>query len=1158
MSQPYVIQRYIWDIAYSSREKAYVLQTRFSRLFEQEAVPLMETVFEACIPPHQVLRLDTLELDLGILDVDHIERDFPDRFRVALERAILERLGAVAGAPSVSDPRQGPFGPDTLPPGANPGDPPRSAELLEYFLLEGILPWWASHQPEDAPQHLLERLYATAPGQLLPVLLRTGQLAYVRRRLAYQFPDPALHAVVSLLAPGEGPFISGYHDTLVRTQQETRWVPEETNPFSREIWLFILTFLLKDMAGQFNRRAFARQTLMDIAGHYNVSYSELLALFSNALAQTASRFQDQDALQKILRELILEDEGDEPETEATDTFRWDVLDLEAQLDWLRHYLLDLDQPPVMTASTRQLPAAPAATRPDKPLPVVLSTLFTRLPSSLRRTLADLGQATAVRERVVDSFGDAGLKIVVRLEEPTHAEFILDYATRIQTARRPQTGPGAFRRVVWTIILGYLWTEKGSVFNTRMFLERQLSGLASHYRLSYHALLSLLVGEHGAGAPPDLEGETAGWGVLEPSSLFRLLLDIWKESVQQSPGVPSSVAPGTTPAATSAAAAAALAGNTPTAASTEEGVPPLRDVAGLAEGKALTGESAGLAERGAQPGDTATSAKGDTQLPAGMPPAEGDTPASSAFFAPEAADLFRALLRLLQGLTPLEATLPGPGPTVADWERALPLLKGLAMEEKGPLPSWWDERPSSEGGHFLEEVLRWLSERTGLETRALVQGLAYGAMLGGAGEAPETTGARTLRFLLVAASPALSGPSAQSGTPQRWTPGIARLITTWMDSTQTRGVPDPRLETALQTWMGKRHPGWDRRTLAFMQDIRRLFLSVIRGTAERSAFDTLFLECALLFLGDRYGAKDPQTFAVALLSFLEARRRGGIPLYAALLKASAPPFAFSLDGAPFLPSFRALLRRRLPAGVEVSTEAQGGAETRDNEEKRRTAKADERANAAARARADRLEAQRRIAQELAEQRRQEEQRRKEEEKTRPKKKPALAGLYVRNAGLVLLHPLLPTLFQRLQWLEKGQFVHEEAQQRAVHLLQYLVYGQEMTKTEPVEQDLVLNKILCGLNLEDPVPLEVNLTEAETSLGEELLRVVLQQWTKLGKTSPDGLRVSFLQRDGSLAETQEAWTLRVEQRGIDVLLPFLPWGWGLIKTTWMHKNLHVEWT
>ncbi|KAA2239996.1 hypothetical protein F0L74_27850 [Chitinophaga agrisoli] len=170
-----------------------------------------------------------------------------------------------------------------------------------------------------------------------------------------------------------------------------------------------------------------------------------------------------------------------------------------------------------------------------------------------------------------------------------------------------------------------------------------------------------------------------------------------------------------------------------------------------------------------------------------------------------------------------------------------------------------------------------------------------------------------------------------------------------------------------------------------------------------------------------------------------------------------------------------------------------------------------------------------------------------------KKPAPETIYVANAGLVVLHPFLATGFQHLGYTQGGQFTSQDAKYRAVHFLQYTVTGQE----NPPEHELVLNKVLCSIPLEEPVPLDIVLTDAEKQLATGLLNAVIQQWDKMKNTSIEGFRGSFLIRDGALHETEEAWHLRVETRGYDVIMQTMPWGLGMIKAAWMEKMLLTEW-
>ncbi|MGL5888869.1 MAG: contractile injection system tape measure protein, partial [Bacteroidia bacterium] len=164
-----------------------------------------------------------------------------------------------------------------------------------------------------------------------------------------------------------------------------------------------------------------------------------------------------------------------------------------------------------------------------------------------------------------------------------------------------------------------------------------------------------------------------------------------------------------------------------------------------------------------------------------------------------------------------------------------------------------------------------------------------------------------------------------------------------------------------------------------------------------------------------------------------------------------------------------------------------------------------------------------------------------------------GVFISNAGLVLLWPFLTRLFTRCGWLNGMQFASEAAAYRAVHLLYYLANKQE----QPPEYLLVLNKLLCGVSKASPVEKELVLSDEEKQIGEELLTAVIKQWTVLGNTSVQGLRETFLERSGQLLFTPEHIILRVERKAFDKLLGRLPWAINLIRLPWMKQPLYVEW-
>lgn len=164
-----------------------------------------------------------------------------------------------------------------------------------------------------------------------------------------------------------------------------------------------------------------------------------------------------------------------------------------------------------------------------------------------------------------------------------------------------------------------------------------------------------------------------------------------------------------------------------------------------------------------------------------------------------------------------------------------------------------------------------------------------------------------------------------------------------------------------------------------------------------------------------------------------------------------------------------------------------------------------------------------------------------------------NIYITNAGQVLAAPYLPRLLAILGLVEGPAFHDQQAAERAVHLLQFMV---NESTTSP-EYQLVLNKLLCGVRTGVPIVRGIVITEQEKDTIESLIRGMIQHWKIIGNTSVAGLREAFLQREGRLQLRDNAWHLLVEPRAFDMLLDQLPWSIATIKLPWMEHVLYVEW-
>lgn len=163
------------------------------------------------------------------------------------------------------------------------------------------------------------------------------------------------------------------------------------------------------------------------------------------------------------------------------------------------------------------------------------------------------------------------------------------------------------------------------------------------------------------------------------------------------------------------------------------------------------------------------------------------------------------------------------------------------------------------------------------------------------------------------------------------------------------------------------------------------------------------------------------------------------------------------------------------------------------------------------------------------------------------------LLVRHAGIILLSPFFKPLFSCLGLLKGTSWKDDASQQRAVHLLRFIGSGE----IKPHEHTLALEKILCGMNISDPVARDIVPDQTEMNEAENLLRSVISHWKVLQNTSTRGLQETFLKRDGILIKKDNGWSLTAERKTEDILLETIPWGYSTISLPWNKNIVYVEW-
>ncbi|MCW1961446.1 contractile injection system tape measure protein [Chryseobacterium viscerum] len=163
-----------------------------------------------------------------------------------------------------------------------------------------------------------------------------------------------------------------------------------------------------------------------------------------------------------------------------------------------------------------------------------------------------------------------------------------------------------------------------------------------------------------------------------------------------------------------------------------------------------------------------------------------------------------------------------------------------------------------------------------------------------------------------------------------------------------------------------------------------------------------------------------------------------------------------------------------------------------------------------------------------------------------------GQYIQNAGLILIHPFIKTLFEHCELIDpKTQQLTDP--ELCAHLLHYIATG----KINAPEYDMIFEKFLCNIPMHQTINRHIKLSRKHKTQAKNVIESVQHNWAPMKKSSAALLQNEFFQRPGKLVITDSDYTLIVERKTQDILLEKLSWGIGLVKLPWQKKFIFVNW-
>ncbi|MCP4691536.1 MAG: hypothetical protein GY859_26055, partial [Desulfobacterales bacterium] len=282
-----------------------------------------------------------------------------------------------------------------LPEGKAPPPPPR--ETPDFGPLETIILQAGFPGSESDLARYWQSLLRDWPEETRQVVLTTGKRPDSAQHIAARFPEPRIRELVHLIEPRNSGFIFKVGDNASLFHKAGKLKTPDLPVFKKQLWIFILSYLLVDRGDRFSKKEFLRRLLKRISSHYNVNHGDLLASLITLTKESGIPTTFKEEMLQILAEISHgegEKDADHPPPQPPD------------LDMLRA---------IMTAATFSASEAEIG--------AYWRTITTKWPGETREFLYKHGKRKKARENLVERFGDSRIMLVIIHLEPENKDFI---------------------------------------------------------------------------------------------------------------------------------------------------------------------------------------------------------------------------------------------------------------------------------------------------------------------------------------------------------------------------------------------------------------------------------------------------------------------------------------------------------------------------------------------------------------------------------------------------------------------------------------------------------------------------------------------------------------------------------------------------------------
>lgn len=453
----HIISKFRWDTSFDQKAKASELQERLSGWSRTNMQKEIIDIFDNVCPPEQTWRIDLLELDLGLINFNDLEFELAIKLRQMLNEMLIDLI--------IHANNTGRSNIEIL------NEDTSHISVLRSFLLEGVMPW--NYKPVGGSVNQLMVYQLKNNRQQLIAMLREVGVTQenVRKRIAWQINDAGIIKIIEGLEPNNHSQIIDFSAEMVKIQMKETVVQAATADFKKNLWFWILNYLLTERGTIFSKVAFMKSSIRQMAAYYNVSYDELLDLIARAVDSVSKTSGVKSEF--ILTLKILSEENKSSKNKTSKPLE----DTAAFHDRLKHLF------------NNGLLRKSAALKTEFNELVV--GLFKQDQQAFRELILSVENSQELWAHAINDLNDASLEAIIAALSPVNTIMIRENIYFLHKLGK-KLNPAINRKTLWIIAIAFLHQQKNDSFNNSSFLNYCITALSKKNKMFQSHLLDQLM------------------------------------------------------------------------------------------------------------------------------------------------------------------------------------------------------------------------------------------------------------------------------------------------------------------------------------------------------------------------------------------------------------------------------------------------------------------------------------------------------------------------------------------------------------------------------------------------------------------------------------------------------------------------------------------